>query len=224
MIQHLFKNRYPSAYGLNPSTINVPWETYTTSFSISDRLACTRCHSIREDRKDCNEEILRIDPNEKTILLLNFESYIQQFTKVIPNLRDKCDYFLYSETEKERKIAFCDLTCSDIKWVKANSGKYPEGKKAKARQQMSKSIEYLVADPLIGEFIYTCSKKLFIFGWRDYNAPLEAIKPQKNSFSTNLQAFMTTPSGMAKQLTSKVALKKETFDVVTVKYPSVYQW
>ena len=224
MIKHLLQVRYPSEYGLTSKEVNVSLTEHTTLFSLSDSKACISCRAARDERQDCNEEVLRINPNGNIIQVINFEAYIQQFAKVMPEQKDRCDYLLYSETKDERKIAFCDLTCSDIKWVEPNKGKYPEGKKAKARQQMNRSIEYLVTEPLFGEFIYTCSKRMCIFGWRDYNFPQEEVKSLKKNFRANLQTFMTTPSAMAKRLTTEVMFKDSSFEWITIKYPEVYQW
>ena len=75
---------------------------------------------------------------------MDFEKYVNQFDNTVAAMRDRCDYLLVDATDEHNKIAFCDLTCSEEKYVNPNDGKYPLGKRAKASSQMRKSLASLL--------------------------------------------------------------------------------
>ena len=126
------------------------------------------------------------------------------------------------EKDEHNKIAFCDLTCSEEKYVNPNDGKYPLGKRAKASSQMRKSLERLLLDPLMAHYILTFPEKICLFGWRDYDAP--DVTPLRGDAARNMLAFMRTPSANSRILAKEISVIGHNFSFVQVKYPSVYKW
>ena len=158
------------------------------------------------------------------VSVLNFEEYITQFSHTQLDVTKRCDYLLFDDSNHHQKIAFCDLTCSESKWVEKNNGFCPEGKRAYATYQMKQSIECLLNEPLLSVDLLTFIEKVCIFGWREYNVPEAATAPQRKSFTSNLEAFLTTPSNMAKILKTDTKCLGHHFIFVQVKYPTVYPW
>lgn len=226
MIAQLLAERFPHEYDLNTDNLKLDISTFDTPFILTDHKSCNQCHlnSQRADRNDCNEEILKINPSGKTVSVINFEDYIVQFCKTKLKVNKRCDYLLFDDSNNHYKIAFCDLTCSEEKWVEKNKGSYPDGKRAFATLQMMQSIEYLLHEPLLSVAILTFSEKVCIFGWREYNVPAVPKVPNRRSFTANVEAFLTTPSNMAKTLKTDVKCLDHDFHFIQVKYPTEYNW
>lgn len=225
-MRHLLAQRFPTEFGLNPNTITLPLSVLSGSFTLSDSKACTACKAMpsRVDRVSCNEENLNVH-STSDVAVLDFEKYIAQFFKKNISI-NICDILLFDESINHHKIAFCDLTCSDEKWVLPNAGIYcPEGKRAKVKTQMMDSLEYLLKEPLLAVNILTFAEKICLFGWRDYDHPdVDALTPVHNNVGQNMQVFGRTPSSRAKQLTSENMILGHEFSFVQVKYPSVYEF
>lgn len=226
MIVWLLRERFPNNYGIDTTYVSVPVSVEVGAFVLTDHKACGDCHRKpgRMDRNTCDEGILKIESNGQEVTVVNFEEYISQFDGILENIRERCDYLLLDDTENHRKIVFCDLTCSDSKWVEPNTGKYSEGKRAKARKQMMASIKTLLSVPLLDHAILTFAEKICLFGWREYGVPEVPIVPQRCDVIHNMQAFMTTPSAMAGQLRQEMDIAKHGFLFIQQKYPNVYNW
>lgn len=226
MIVQLLQERFPNNYGIDTTHVSVPASVHIGTFALTDNKACEDCHQQlgRIDRRNCDEEILKIGSNGQEVTVVNFEKYISQFDGTPANIRERCDYLLVDDTENHRKIAFCDLTCSDGKWVEPNTGKYSEGKRAKAKKQMMASIKTLLNVPLLDHAILTFAEKICLFGWREYEFPEVPTLPQRRNVIHNMQAFMTTPSAMARQLRQKMDIAEHGFLFIQQKYPNVYNW
>lgn len=226
MIDLLLRRRLPSEYGLNADDVEVQSSVMSGIFTLSDSKSCRSCHEnpLREDRTDCNEEVLKIDAGVNAVTVVAFEEYISQYEHSEADIKERCDYLMVDDTEGHRKIAFCDLTCSDVKWVEPNGGRYPEGKRAKAVSQMLKSMEVLLAEPLMCQYILTFADKVCLFGWRDYGSSPRIAIARRGDAMQNMQAFLSTPSSMARQMTSYQKIGKHDFKFVQIKYPREYIW
>ena len=223
MISQILSERFPHEYDLNSRDIRLDIHSFDEPFVLTDNKSCNQCRSNpeRTDRSNCNEEILKINPAGKTVSVLNFEEYITQFCNTKLNVTKRCDYLLFDDSNNHQKIAFCDLTCSERKWVERNEGHYAEGKRAHATSQMMQSVEYLLNEPLLSFEILTFIEKVCIFGWREYNVPKV---PERKSFTSNIEAFLTTPSNMAKTLQTEIKYLDHKFLFMQVKYPTEYNW
>ncbi len=227
MIEDILRDYFPREYGLNPENVHIDINTKNEPFTLTDRISCTRCHAIpeRENRRNCNEEILKINNNGATIDIVNFEDYIGQFMNTPANIHDRCDRIMADHSDGHNKIVFCDLCCYDEKYVEPNEGNsYPEGKRAKARRQMEKSIEVLVTETVSAVNLLTYPERIFLFAWRDYNVPDQPVTAHRGDPLRNMGAMLTTPSNMAQQTTTHHQKANYDFTFMQVKYPSVYNW
>lgn len=220
MIEQILLRGLPVEMGMNPAKIAVNQTVRATIFTLSDEKACKGCRKTPE----CNEETLRIDPHGQRVAVIKFEDYASQYGNTQNGFSERCDFLLYDPSESHGKIVFCDLTCSDDKWVEPNTGKYPEGKRAKARRQMLMSMEVLLRHEVLAVTILTFAQKVCLFGWREPTHPAKHMPPQRGRFMHNLLSFMATPSEMAQSISSEEHIMKHGFTFVQVKYPNVYEW
>lgn len=222
MIDRLLQVHYPMAHGIAPEGIVVDITVRSGLVELSDSKACDECQDDRPQRRHCNRINLTVDAAANPIEIVDFEKYSKQFDHTAAAMKDRCDYLFVDGSSHHHKIAFCDLTCSEEKYVEPNDGKYPLGKRAKASEQMKKSLECLLQDPLTAQYLLTFPVKVCLFGWREYAVP--DVKPQRGDAARNMLAFMNTPSAKMGILTTEVPVIGHDFSFVQVKYPTVYQW
>ena len=222
MIYNLLLHRFPIEYSLDPQKVKLDCRVCSSDFILTDPKACDSCqsNSQRKNRMDCNREVLKVYVENDEVTVINLEEYLGQYKFA----KEKCDYLLVDNTENHRKISFCDLTCSDEKYVEPNKGVYSAGKRVKAKHQMVQSMEYLLDESLFAQFILTFAQKHCVFGWRDYNVPAVSLTPSRNNVLGNMQAFGITPSSMAKEIKTQERIKEHDFIFVQVKYPNEYVW
>lgn len=226
MIELVLKNAFPVYYGLNPENVEIPVDRYDKPFSETDGKSCERCHQLPERayRNGCNEEILKVNNNGKEISVVRLEEYFHQFEKTSANIKDRCDLLLADSGVQNEKIVFCDLCCYEEKYVEPNSGRYSEGKRAKARRQMLKSIEVLIEESVTAVNLLTYPQKVCLFAWRDYDVPDTPVRASRGDARANMQVFGSVVSNMTPQTTSHQIVNGHGFTFVQVKYPSVYMW
>lgn len=226
MIESLLRKVFPVQYGLPTDTIIVPIKRYNSPFACSDEKSCISCHSNpeKEYRKMCNEEVLKVNNNGTEIVVVEFEKYITQFEKTAANIKDRCDLLMSDGGMEHNKIVFCDLCCYEEKYVEPNSGMYPMGKRAKARQQMERSIEVLLQESTTAVNLLTYPEKVCLFAWRDYDVPDTHVLAQPRNACANVQAFGASISNLALQTTTHQQRMGHNFTFMQVKYPSVYNW
>lgn len=222
LIDRLLQVHYPQEFGLDSDGVVVDMTIHRGLVDFSDSKACDDCQELRPQRNSCNRVNLKIDASANPIEIVNFEKYISQFDNTPAAIRDRCDYIFVDATLGHDKIAFCDLTCSEEKYVNPNGGKYPLGKRAKASEQMKKSLEGLLQVPLFAHYILTFPNKICLFGWREYS--VSDVTPQRGNAIRNMLAFMSTPSAKCTTLRKMVSIVGYNFSFVQVKYPMVYQW
>ena len=220
MIREILKVYFPIESGLGNNQIDVDIETKNAKFSLSDEKACSSC-SINEE---CNKEVLIVNNNAQNIDVVDFEMYItknsfDEQTKV-------CDKILANSGGNRRKIMFCELTCMKEQYVELNEGLYPQGKRARAREQMEKSIEFLLKKDVTSVNILTFPEKTCLFAWRDPNVPndISDISPGRKNARSNILAMMKTPSNMATQTTTHHEKMNTGFQFMQIKYPEEYNW
>lgn len=223
MIGRLLQVHYPNEYGIDAKGVNIDMTIHRGLVELLDAKACDDCQELRPQRISCNKVNLRVNTSAKCIEIVDFEKYANQFDNTAAAMNDRCDYILVDASEGHNKIAFCDLTCSDEKYVNPNDGKYSLGKRAKAAMQMKKSLESLLVEPLLATYILTFPERVCLFGWRDYAVPAD-VTPQRGNAARNMLAFMNTPSAKSGTLSQSVPVVGHGFKFVQVKYPTVYQW
>ena len=170
MIENILGQIFPVEYGVTPASIHVPIVWHNAPFSVSDPNACDPCQANpqRAYRAGCNHEILRVNNNGEEIALVSYEQYITQYGQ---NIGERCDLLMTDSGMERRKIVFCDLCCYSEALVEPNTGKYPQGKRAKARQQMERSIDTLIHQHVTAVNLLTYHEKVCLFAWRDYDVP-----------------------------------------------------
>lgn len=207
---HFLEQRYPAAFNLAP--VACKHKSEIGKFSLYDPKACKSCLNPA----DCDHINLYIQSKE-AVTIVDFEDFADKFDKTeAAFIGGKCDLLLFSE--ETRQIALCDLTCSKEEFVKPNAGKYPQGKQAKAFQQMSNSLHKLVdADILLKLNIITNSRKSLIFGWRD-----PEITPMDKA-EKSMSDFGLTPASEQPVI---ISLQRTDFDFtfIQVKYPATFIW
>ena len=228
MIREILGQIFPSEYGLGTNVIAVPMETHSAPFTLSDDRACDDCQGnpARLNRRGCNREVLRVDNHGETIDVVNYEQYISQYERLGKTVGEKCDIVMVDCGINRRKIVFCDLCCYSEKYVEPNEGNaYPQGKRAKAYQQMEHSIDALVQQSTTAVNLLTYREKICLFAWRDYDMPDMPIIATRGNAQSNVLVFgSTTASGLATSTTSQERRMGHDFIFKQVKYPSVYNW
>lgn len=225
MISDLLKRLYPIECGVvldRLDRIEVDIEVRDGSVNMNDSKACDECLKLRPYRKSCDKVNLRLDTSEVAVEIVDFEKYANQFDNMPAMMKDRCDYIIVDRAPRHEKIAFCDLTCSEEKYVNPNEGAYPLGKRAKAFKQMKCSLDRLLQEPMLAQYILTFPEKVCLFGWRDYMSVV--AKPQRGKAASNMLAFVNTPSSRSGILTQKVYEVGNGFSFVQVKYPAIYKW
>lgn len=226
MIEELLKQAFPSFYGKDPQSITVPLYRTSAPFAETDAASCNRCQSLPERacRRGCNREILRVDTRGKELAIVRFEDYVGQFANTGANVTERCDLLMTESGINHDKIVFCDLCCYEEKYVNPNSGKHPEGKRAKARRQMKKSIEVLLQESVMAVNVLTYPERVCMFAWRDYDVPDVPVRATRGDARANMQVFGSVASNMAAQTTSHQAIMEHGFTFIQMKYPSAYVW
>ena len=216
MIEELLRERFTLDYALNTTEVIVPLTIYCDTFILSDSKTCAECKGSRPGRENCNKETLWIEVAKgETVTTVNFEEYLNQFGDKLDKYKmQRCDYIILDDSESHRKFAFCDLTCSEQKYV---DGK--EGKRAEAFKQMKVSLDSLLKVDVLNQYILTYRDKVFLFGWREFTIPDITLK--RNDSLSSIGVFLKTPSAESQTLEYT---PQKGFTPIQVKYPAKYIW
>ena len=228
MIQEILGKLFPTEQGLGLDTIHVPMSRHSAPFSITDPKACLSCLKMpsRAYRATCNREILKVDNNATEIIVVNLEQYLTQIEQLKhTSSGEKCDLIMTDSGMGKAKIGFRDLCCYEEKYVEPNPGNaYPQGKRAKARQQMEHSIERLLQGGTTAVNILAYYEKICLFAWRDYDVPDSPVMAKRGDACFNVQVFGSVVSNMTPATTSHHQKAGHNFTFMQIKYPSVYVW
>lgn len=228
MIDEILGQMFPIEHGLTPDAVRVPVTRHNAPFTQSDPNACDPCQANpnRAIRAGCNREILRVNNNGVEVAVVDFEQYITQFERTPINVGEHCDLLMTDSGNARQKIVFCDLCCYKEQYVEPNTGnRYPEGKRAKARRQMERTLDLLVCEPTTTAVnILTYHEKVCLFAWRDYDVPDVPVTPRRGDARANMQVFGSTVSNLAASTTSHHQKMGHDFTFMQVKYPTEYNW
>lgn len=223
MIVDYLKYDFPCEVAAVGFDVNVPLEMRHGVFALSDAKSCADCKRKRPSRAGCDENVLKVDSRSAEIVVVQFEEYLGQFKSL--NSEARCDLLMAESREEGNKVVFCDLCCYDEKYVEPNAGKYPEEKRAKARQQMRQSVELLCrADNVTKIRLLTYPEKVCLFAWRDPNIPDKPAVPKPRDARANMQVFGSVVSNMTAQATTHRQIMAHGFTFMQIKYPSSYIW
>ena len=220
--QKLLQTRAQTLFG-DPNIPLPPIVVYEKDFALNDEKACWRC--ISQYTSDghpfqCSYEVLKVHPL-KPIAVCSLDAWLNTFPpKKLVGFKN-CDY-IFTDARDEyayKKVAFCDITCSDSKYVKpGGSVVYPEGKRAYMLKQMESVATWMLNDDVLYHSVATATHRQLVFGIRYTD------KPVVSKTAMSLRSFTQTPSSSAKILTTTQFIGKVEFDVVEVTYPNPFVW
>lgn len=119
-------------------------------FSLVDQNACRDCRDVCCNNKDLREQ-LKLHSNQITYIL----SIDQVFSFINDNLGERCDYLL----EGADSVILVEMSC-----ITSN---YVEGKRQKARKQLSNTIDLLFANPMVKSHIEKKKYHYVVFSWKE---------------------------------------------------------
>lgn len=213
----LLTTTYPAEKG-NPEA-QCDLQVTKGAISLSDPSACHECRKKPSRyQPDCNMEGLRLY-SDNQICILRYDRYIKQFYRE-DKVPSNCDYLIFDDGIDVRKVAFCDLTCSTHENVEPNTGKYPEGKRAKCRTQMQASLNTLAEDELLAARLFSIPFRVALFAWREYTP----TSTREDKAIHSMKDFARTASSRAAILTHEAMSLTGQFKFVEVHYPAEYNW
>lgn len=182
-----------------------------------DNRACAGCNE-RKTGICTKEEILKVS-HKSPLTKVDLEKFFNQFEgRVLSSLKDKCDLLLY-DSEKKRRIAFCELTCSQRRYVEPyddTAGSHP-GKRAKAWKQLKSSIDKLATVPDIASAMDRYGHKSAIFAVR-YKDSFERKSSMQISY---MLKFIELPNNIQRGTSADIG---NGFLFEVIKYPTIYRW
>lgn len=190
-------------------------EIYSGDFSLSDAKACNVC----KNSTDCNRAVMLIH-SDIDVAVINMDEWKASRTDK-QSIGKICDYMLYDAEDRyaSRKVAFCDLTCSTAEYVNpGKSTKYPQGKRAYAIEQITRTVEMFFKQPVMDQQIATATDRHIIFGVRLSDRPAQ-LPPARS-----MSAFTRTPSSTAGEVRSQQTIGGIRFTYVEVRYPERMVW
>lgn len=235
MIEFFLKETFPKQYGVHPDRIVVPVTRKKCPFTEVDQKACDDAANKQYNKDNgfnkfekicssCDHVVLSLDNNNKEIVVVEFEKYINQFPAKISSSKKRCD-LLMTDDISHNKIVFCDLCCYDSRYIDSNDGSFcPEGKRARARQQMEESIEFFMDVDVLNQYVLTYPEKICLFAYRDYIVMEKPVLALRGNAESNMQAMMTTASTISGMISTENEVMNHHFIFVQNKYPSVYHW
>lgn len=217
IIKDLLLHHYPNHIGYNDKTSVVyPCVIKTSDFSLRDSKACVNqgCGDV----ENCDHIVITIKTTTP-VAVLEFETFVNQFGNTVDAMNgDRCDFLLYDPTEAKSRIALCELTCGDAKYIEPNTGRYPEGKRAHAYYQIKNSLEHLLSIPVLDQNILTYVSHYGVFGWREKMGNVD------DKVLESMANFSDTPSSNELILYTQDYVLDHGFVFVQVKYPTALNW
>jgi len=218
------KNVAAFDYHTNLNMNVTPATTFTGDFILTDPKACLNCNIISrqpQSYSSCNQVVMKVH-SDNTVIVLNMNSLFEQLPQKITTGLKSCDFIISDDEEvmTSRRIAFCDLTCSEEKYINpGGSDKYPNGKREYAVTQMLSTSDFLSKDPLFKAHLHSATSRRLIFGIRDKtNQPI-------NRAAKAIRGFInSTPSSGSLSLTTIQHINNLRFEFIEVRYPFPLKW
>lgn len=209
-----FEKKYKEYYGASRNVVVENSLLDAGISSLRDSKACSEC---KQQGKNCceTEEILRISHNY-SITKVELEKFFTQFDGTRrSSLKDKCDILLFDD--KDHRIAFCEMTCSQSKYIEPyeNSKGHQVGKRAKAHKQLKSSIDKLASVPDIASSMNRYNHRTALFAVRHKGSN------NQSSEISNVNKFIIFPKSIQTDAKSDIG---NGFSFEVVEYPNIYQW
>ena len=218
MIYDLLQKTLPYEYGISGrNNIHIPIRIDTRLIEQGDHIACESCKARFYDRATCDEIVMRIDAGENSLIIVDYETYVNQFNGRQIAKGRRCDLLLCDATYNQ-KIIFCDMGCY--------SEEYLMKKIADVRKQTTDSIVRLLNRPSGRDFVNRFHEKQLIFFRRDrYSSMNEhSISPERGDVSKNIQAFVANPATSSARLEANEIVNDIAVKFIIVNYPNKYKW
>lgn len=216
MIYNLLQDTLPKEYGITGrSNISLSAYSVTGLFQKGDPKACTACKAKFANRSECDEVVMKIDAGKHNLIVVDYESYVNQFNGRKIAEGGRCD-FIICDNSYVNKIMFCDLGCY--------SDTYLENKIAKVRQQTKDSIARLLNKTSGLNFLNGFCEKQLVFFRRDSAIKQDAVVPQRGNVLQNMQAFIASPSTKSNYIEANVIANGMPVKFIIINYPNTYNW
>lgn len=217
IIRDVLLNHYPNYIGYKgKNPVIYPCFIKASDFLLGDDKACVNQKCV--DLVKCNHKVITINTTTP-VAVLEFEVFVNQFRNTADAMKgDRCDFMLYDPTEAKSRIALCELTCCDTKYIELNTGRYPEGKRARAYNQIKNSLEHLLAIPVLDQNILTYASHYGVFGWRERSERID------DKVLESMSDFSDTPSSSEMILYTQDFVLNHGFVFVQVKFPIALNW
>lgn len=226
MIKEILLQILPQAYGLHRDNEHIKLNVTELrgDVALNDTTRCFNCKT--KQSRPCNEGNMLITTGTARVMLVDHESYINQFKGKLLGRGKNCDYMLVDDSGNNYKIAFCDLTCSLAENVESDERreKLPEGKRAKVMVQLQESAYRLVVKEETKAYIKKFQHRHCIFGWRDPFVSNTPVRPKRGDSEANMMIMGVATSGSEPLLLHQQEIGGLKFVFFQVKYPTIYKW
>jgi len=212
-MKDLLLNTYPAHFGAT-GRYTISSDSKEGSFALNDEKACRECRG--RNKQQCSEEDAdthMLVHADHPVMVVDIETFLNQFDGKRAAIKDRCDRMIYDGS----KIVFVDFYCGLQKYLLpySNTGGDQPGKLAKARHQITNTVEKICEVPFINERIANYATKEGIFACR-------IKKPEPNP------ALLGEPA-MQTFLNSAPRVKGYTdiahgFKFHMLEYPETYEW
>ena len=218
MIDALIKD-YLNAFNLRGTHYSVDYSTILGHQSLNDPKACRECKN--KGWQICsgqNDEQCMLLYSLDSLILVDIEKFLTQFDGRKAGVKSRCDLMVYGGD----KIAFLEMNCGrrnnlfPKNRISSARGGGEMGKMAKARQQLSETIEKLCSVPSIKQKIQKFREKVALLAFRDKSNTNNQSKVEEP-----MSVFLSTPDLVAKIKHTSLPYG---FDFSMVCYPDEYQW
>lgn len=207
----LLENDFVTYYGKHVGAHHVQLSQINGTKRICDSVACNQC--LKFFRYNCQHEVFVIKC-ASVVNIINYEKFINDCGVK----GDKCDLILY-DTDK---IVLVELTCSmeGMLTIHFRNGIPQQGKRMKARHQLSDSIHTLCKVTPIKDAIAKLQKRETIFAYRVKDEDLFQNVPIVIEKSERVWLEL------ARQRESQQLIlpMPNDFSFQMVKYPDEYVW
>lgn len=176
---------------------------------LFDPKSCDDCE--RMGKSICsNDHCTMILNSDRCLFKVNIEEYLSRVRRNRSHTDSSCDLLLCDSSK--HKIALCELYCGKKEYLDNSKG-YKCSKKAKAYDQITKTISNLTSADCAKEEINSFEERIGIFGYR-----LKDLTP--NDKVTQSMSEMVPDFGTESLSTSMIG----NFKFVTVPFPEQYIW
>lgn len=201
--------------------VKVICNTMTGIFACRDLKACRDCKRVtHQTEANCNHVVFYCDAKDNKVDLIELENFLNNFKglQALPS-DQKCDLLLVGKD----KIVFCDMTCSNSKYITPyvmKDGTEKIGKRNTVKGQLRNSITVLTNVPEIASEINLKNDRLALFAFRE--------KPQiiKDDFDIGIISQMRKFNKINNYLNVEPMFSDigNGFIFTEVKYPNTFLW